>query len=99
MIQPKWNIFGWHYSAKCLRIPRNFEIMQASQGDYRCVSVGTGHQKTQHFVYHDRKLVSFITNVFLPSMDAKIVVLQSDGILVQKSVPPLLPAYNKYMGV
>ena len=55
------------------------------------MSVEKGRQKTQYFAYHDHKLVSFITNVFLASMDAKVVVLQSDGT-------PLLPAYNKYIG-
>ena len=36
--------------------------------------------------------------MFPASMDAKIGVLQIDGIPVNnKSVPPLLPAYNKYM--
>ena len=78
--------------------PECLKSCKPRKGDYKCVSVGTGRQKTQYFVYHDRKLVSFITNVFPASMDTTVEVLESDGILVKKSVPPLLPAYNKYMG-
>ena len=54
-----------------------------------CVCVGTGRQKIRYFVYHDRKLVSFITNVFPASTDAKVAVLQSDGILVFKNLSHL----------
>ena len=40
--------------------------------------------------------------MFPASMDVvwmdEVVVLQNDGFLVKKSVQPLLPAYNKYMG-
>ena len=64
------------------------------KGEYRCTSVGD----IQYFVYHDRKVVRFITNVFPASMDHKVPVLQPQGILVEQTVPPLLPAYNKYMG-
>ena len=31
-------------------------------------------------------------------MSDSVVRLQSDGTLKHQSVPPLLPAYNKYMG-
>ena len=31
-------------------------------------------------------------------MCSQLAWMQIDGILVEKSVPPLLPAYNKYMG-
>ena len=78
--------------------PESLKACVLRKGDYRCVSVGQGRHRTQYFVYNDRKVVCFITNVFPASMDAKVTVLQNDGILVEKTVPPLLPAYNKYMG-
>ena len=64
------------------------------RGDYMCVSVGAN----QYFVYHDRRVVRFISNVFPASMDGRVRLVQPEGTLVEKSVPPLLPAYNKYMG-
>ena len=52
----------------------------------------------QCFVFNDRKEVCFVTNVFPESMEGKMFRLQRDGILREQSAPPLLPAYNKYMG-
>ena len=52
----------------------------------------------QYFVFNDRKLVSFVTNVFPETMNSKVFRLQPEGVLREQSVPPLLPAYNKYMG-
>ena len=63
--------------------PESLESCKPHKGDCRCVSVGTGCQKTRYFAYHDCKLVSFITNVFPASMDVKVAVLQSDGIFVK----------------
>ena len=74
--------------------PESLKACVPRKGEYRCTSVGNN----QYFVYHDRKVVRFITNVFPASMEQKVPVLQSQGILVERSVPPLLPAYNKYMG-
>ena len=36
--------------------------------------------------------------MFPPSIEGKIRVFQTSGKLVEQSVPPLVPAYNKYMG-
>ena len=39
-----------------------------------------------------------MTNVFPERMDAPVARLQPEGVLRYQSVPPLLPAYNKFMG-
>ena len=36
--------------------------------------------------------------VFPEHMDSQVARLQPDGVLRNKSVPPLLPAYNMFMG-
>ena len=59
-----------------------------------CVTVG----EINCFAYHDCKVVRFITNVFPPTMLALVPVRQSSGLLIEKHVPPLLPAYNKFIG-
>ena len=65
------------------------------KGSYNSCSSGGNN----YFVFHDRKVVSFVTNVFPQSMKGKVYrgqVWQKSG--VAQSVPPLLPAYNKFMG-
>ena len=52
----------------------------------------------RYFVFQDRSEVSFVTNVFPECMDSKVTRLQPGGVLRNQSVPPLLPAYNKFMG-
>ena len=52
----------------------------------------------QYFVFNDRKEVCFVTNLFSERMDSKVFRLQCNGVLREQSVPPLLPAYNKFMG-
>ena len=42
--------------------------------------------------------VCFFSNVFPEAMETQVVRVQLDGALRFQSVPPLLPAYNKYMG-
>ena len=39
-----------------------------------------------------------MTNVFPERMDTPVARLQPEGVLRYQSVPPLLPAYNKFMG-
>ena len=51
-----------------------------------------------YFVFQDRREVCFVTNVFPEHMDTRVARMQSGGLLQRQSVPPLLPAYNKYMG-
>ena len=50
------------------------------------------------YVSESIKVVCFVTYVFPETMDSKVVRLQSEGVLRGQSVPPPLPAYNKYMG-
>ena len=40
----------------------------------------------------------FVSNVFPEAMETKVVQVQLDRTLQFQSIPPLLPAYNKYMG-
>ena len=39
-----------------------------------------------------------MTNVFPEHMDSQIARLQPEAVLRMQSVPPLLPAYNTFMG-
>ena len=50
-----------------------------------------------YFVFHDRKLMCFATNVFPEQMGSKVARTQPDGVLQYQCIPPLLPAYNKFM--
>ena len=49
-------------------------------------------------VFSDRKVVSFLSNAFPESMNDKVARVQAGGLLGYQDVPPLLPAYNKFMG-
>ena len=40
----------------------------------------------------------FVSNVFPEAMEIQVVRVQLDGNLQFKSILPLLPAYNKYVG-
>ena len=51
-----------------------------------------------YYVFSDRKVVSLVTNVFPEHMEGKVPRVQRDGFLRYQSVPPVLPAYNKFMG-
>ena len=43
-------------------------------------------------MFHDRREVCFVTNVFPEHMDTPVARLQPEGVLTYQSVPPLLPA-------
>ena len=49
-----------------------------------------------YYVFHDRKVVRLVTNAFPEHMDSPVARLHPEGVL-RKNVPPILPAYNKYM--
>ena len=49
-------------------------------------------------MFNDRQLVCFATNVFPESMPDPVFRVQADGTLRAQRIPPLLPAYNQYMG-
>ena len=50
----------------------------------------------QYYVFNDRKVVCFVSNVFPESMGSKMFRLQSGGLMREQTVPPPLPAYNKF---
>lgn len=65
-----------------------------SAGEYATERVGN----TCYFSFNDRKVVNFATNAF-PQTMGKVARLQPKGrVLKLQSVPPLVPAYNKFMG-
>lgn len=51
-----------------------------------------------YYVFNDRKVVSFVSNGFPEHMSSKVARTQCNGVFGYQSVPPLLPAYNKFMG-
>ena len=75
--------------------PSELKDLKLDVGDYAVRSVG----ETCYYAFQDRKLVSFVSNVFPETMQGKVARLPPDGkVLRYKHVPPVLPAYNKYMG-
>ena len=74
--------------------PENLRGLKLSKGSYACEKVG----EVCYYVFEDRRTVSFISNVFPESMETSVVRMQLDGTMQFKSIPPLLPAYNRYMG-
>ena len=42
----------------------------------------------QYFVFNDRKVVSFVSNVFPERMDSMVVRLQHDGVMREQYVSP-----------
>ena len=74
--------------------PDSLKKIKLSKGSYATDIVGD----VRYFVFHDRKVVSFVTNVFPAHMKGKVARVQPGGALRYQSVPPVLPAYNKFMG-
>ena len=74
--------------------PSSLKTVIPPKGSYVSESV----DGKQYFVFNDRKVVCFVTNVFPVAMASKVFRLQPEGVLREQHVPPLLPAYNKYMG-
>ena len=80
---------------KCARgFPDNLKAAKPPAGEYASEKVGDNC----FFVFQDRKQVCFITNAFPEHMGSKVFRMQPGGVLRAQSVPPLLPAYNKFMG-
>lgn len=78
---------------RALGFPSCLKDVNPPKGTY----VSTSVSGVQYFVFNDRKEVCFVSNVFPESMKNKVFRLQQDGFLREQSVPPPLPAYNKYM--
>lgn len=74
------------------------KLKSLEKGAYKCVTIGSGESEVNCFAYHDHKKVRFLTNAFPPSMTTKGAVRQPSGLLIKREIPPLVPAYNKYMG-
>lgn len=74
--------------------PESLKNAKPPQGGYLSERVGD----KCYFVFQDRREVCFITNVFPERMDSQVVRVQPGGVFHSQSVPPLLPAYNKFMG-
>ena len=74
--------------------PDSLKGLKLAKGKYACERVG----EVCYFLFEDRKTVSFVSNVFPESMESSVVRMQPDNSLQFQSIPPVLPAYNKYMG-
>lgn len=74
--------------------PSSLKGVKPPKGNYLVQTVGD----IRYFVFNDRKVVCFATNVFPEHMPEKVARLQPEGVLRLQCVPPPLPAYNKYMG-
>ena len=74
--------------------PAELKNVTPSKGEYAAYRSGD----IVYYVFHDRKVVRFISNVFPEAMNNPVPRMQPNGVFQYQSVPPLLPAYNKYMG-
>ena len=80
---------------KCARgFPVSLKGVKPPKGSY----VSDRVDDKRYFVFQDRREVCFVTNVFPKHMDSQVARLQPEGVLRNQSVPPLLPAYNMFMG-
>ena len=90
----KKNIFlAGSIQKRAAGLPLSLKASKPPKGSY----VSVRESGTNYYVFHDRKEVCFVTNVFPKQMDSKVARVQPDGVLRYQAVPPLLPAYNKYM--
>ena len=82
---------SWHHQEDSSRISSSVRC-QTIKGSYVSTSVGS-------FVFHDRKVVCFATNVFPEQIGSKVASTKyPDGVLWHQSKhppphPSLLPAY------
>ena len=91
----KDSIFLTDTIKKCARgFPVSLKGVKPPKGSY----VSDRVDDKRYFVFQDRREVCFITNVFPEHMDSQVARLQPEGVLRNQSVPPLLPAYNMFMG-
>ena len=64
-------------------------------GQFAGVSTGG----TSYHTFKDRKMVSFVSNAFPVAMKGRVARLPpNQKVLRYQQVPPVLPAYNKFMG-
>ena len=74
--------------------PASLKGVKPEQGKFVTKRVGG----IQYSVFNDRKCVSFATNAFPGRVSGAVARVQPGGLLGCQSVPPLLPAYNTFMG-
>ena len=74
--------------------PQELRSVTPKKGDYAALTSG----EKVYSVFNDRKVVRFMSNAFPESMSSQVARTQPDGSFRYQSIPPLLPAYNKYMG-
>ena len=79
---------------RAVGFPEGLKSVKLSKGNYACERVGD----ICYYVFEDRSRVCFVSNVFPEAMETQVVRIQLDRTLQFQSIPPLLPAYNKYMG-
>ena len=79
---------------RAVGFPDSLKGLKLSKGDYASERVGD----TCYYAFEDRKRVCLVSNVFPERMDSDVVRVQIDGSLQLQAIPPVLPAYNKYMG-
>ena len=79
---------------RAVGFPDNLKGLKLSKGDYASERVGD----TCYYAFENRKRVCLVSNVFPERMDSDVVRVQIDGSLQLQAIPPVLTAYNKYMG-
>ena len=79
---------------RAVGFPDSLKGLTLSKGDYASERVGD----TCYYAFEERKRVCLGSNVFPERMDSDVVRVQIDGSLQLQAIPPVLPAYNKYMG-
>ena len=68
--------------------PSELKNVTPPKGEYVATTVGD----IVYYVFNDRKLVRFISNVFQEAKAHQVPRMQSNGVFRYQSVPPLLPA-------
>lgn len=75
--------------------PEALKKIKPPSGRYESESVGD----VCYYTFNDRSLVSFVSNAFPESMASRVARLPPKGnVLKYQQVPPVLPAYNHFMG-
>lgn len=92
----KWKIFtAGTIQRRSAEFPKGLKQVQPPLGSYDCESV----DGTSFYVFHDRTLVSFVSNAHPLTMEGKVARLPPNSrVLRYQKVPPVLPSYNKFMG-
>ena len=74
--------------------PNSLKGIKIPKGSYLAQKVGG----TCYYVFHDRKVVSFVSNVFPEAMDPVAWLPIGSRTFQSQLIPPVVPPYNKYMG-